>query len=216
MTLEAREFSRAEEFVHVASHAIGLGASVAGLPILVLAAGASGDAGDVVGCSVFGATLILLYGASTLYHALVRSRAKRIFRVLDHAAIYLLIAGTYTPFALTPLRGGWGWTLLAAIWCLAILGIVFEVVARPPDHRFSLPLYLGMGWLVVVAAEPLLGSVRIPGLLLLLFGGLSYSLGVVFFLWHRLPYHHALWHVAVLAGSALHYTSILYYVIPAA
>jgi hemolysin III len=212
--MAGRRFPRAEELVDFASHAVGLGASVAGLPILVLAAGASGDVGDVVGCSIFGATLILLYAASTLYHGLIRSRAKRFFGVLDHAAIYLLIAGTYTPFALTPLRGGWGWTLLAVIWSLAILGIVFEVVVRPPDRRFSLPLYLGMGWLVVVAAGPLLGSVRIPGLLLLLFGGLSYSSGVVFLLWHRLPYHHALWHVAVLAGSALHYAAILCYVIP--
>jgi hemolysin III len=199
--------------VHALSHGVGLIASVAGLAVLVVAAATRGDAWHVVGSCIFGSSLVLLYAASTLYHSFPESRAKQVFQVLDRSAIYLLIAGTYTPFMLVCLRGAWGWTLLVLVWSLACLGIVMEVTRRSRARRLSLVLYLLMGWLVVIAAGPLVRSVAPGGVLLLVLGGVTYSLGVIFYAWRR-PYHHAVWHGFVLGGSALHFTSVLVYVIP--
>ncbi len=207
-------YTTSEEVAHALTHGLGLVASVGGLVALVAAAWLRGDAWHVVGGAVFGATLVLLYGTSTLYHGTRHPRVKRIFQRLDHAAIFLLIAGTYTPFTLVSLRGGWGWTLLAVVWGLAILGILLEVAGN--TRRASLPLHLTMGWLVVIAAQPLARAVHPDGLLLLGLGGLAYTLGVVFYAWRGLPYNHAVWHLFVLAGSTCHFACVLGYVIPPA
>ena len=190
--------------------------SLAGMVVLVISAHLRGDAWHVAGCAVFGTTLVLLYAASTLYHGIPSPPAKRVLRQLDHAAVYLLIAGTYTPFTLVNLRGSWGWTLLALIWGLAVLGIALQVAIPRRVHRACVPLYLAMGWLIVIALEPLVRSVHSGGLLLLVLGGLAYTLGVVFYAWRRLPYNHAVWHVFVLGGSACHFSCVLSYVIPPA
>jgi hemolysin III len=208
------QYTLGEEIAHSLTHGLGLVLSLAGLVALVVAACLRGDAWHVVGCSVFGATLVLLYAASTLYHALRASRAKRVLQRLDHAAIFLLIAGTYTPFTLVSLRGGWGFALLAIVWSLAIVGVALVSAIPARMSRVAVGLYLGMGWLVVVAAEPLTRSVPAGGLALLLAGGLAYSLGVVFYAWRGLPYGHAIWHVFVLAGSGCHFSCVLGYVIP--
>ena len=205
-----------EEITHAITHGLGLLLSIAGLAVLVVAAISRGDTWHLVGCAVFGATLVLLYAASTLYHGVHHPRAKRVLRHLDHAAIYLLIAGSYTPFTLVSLRGGWGWTLLALVWGLAILGIALQVTRPSGLRRAAVPIYLVMGWLAVIAFEPLFRSLDSQGLVLLVLGGLAYTLGVVFYAWRRLPYNHAVWHLFVLAGSACHFSCVLGYVIPPA
>ncbi|MFQ5696653.1 MAG: hemolysin III family protein [Myxococcota bacterium] len=208
-------YSKGEEIAHLLSHGLGLLLSIAGLWVLASAASARGDALDVVACSVFGASLVLLYAASTLYHGIPVPRARWIFQKLDHCAIYVLIAGTYTPFALGTLRGGPGWTLFAGVWALAILGVGSIVLSRPVARRGSLVLYLGMGWIVLFVLPSLIASIAPAGLGLLVAGGLTYSAGVLFYVWRRLPYNHAIWHLFVLGGSALHFCAVLYYVIPA-
>ena len=207
-------YSVGEEVAHALTHGLGLLASAGGLLTLVAAACLRGDAWHIVGVSVFGATLVLLYASSTLYHGLRSPRVKRLCQRFDHAAIFLLIAGTYTPFTLISLRGGWGWTLLAIVWGLAVLGIALEVAGH--SRRVSVALHLAMGWLIVIAAEPLTRSLHPDGLLLLALGGLAYTLGVVFYAWRRLPYNHAVWHLFVMAGSGFHFACVLVYVIPPA
>ncbi|MHC4774320.1 MAG: PAQR family membrane homeostasis protein TrhA [Planctomycetota bacterium] len=209
-------YSLAEEIAHAITHGVGLLLSVAGLTILAVFATLRGEAWHIVSCSIYGSTLVLLYAASTFYHALPAPRAKAVFRVLDHAAVYVLIAGTYTPFTLVNLRGGWGWALFGVVWGLAIFGVVLEAVARQRVRVLSLVLYLGLGWLAAIAVKPLFDSVGAGGLALLLLGGLAYTGGVVFYCWQRLPYHHAIWHIFVLAGSVFHYFAVLFFVIPAA
>jgi len=209
-----REVPAAEETAHVLTHAIGLMLSVAGLVVLVVLASLRGDAWHVVSASIYGTTLILLYGASTVYHALPPSRAKGAWRLLDHSAIYLLIAGTYTPFTLVNLRGGWGWSLFGVVWGLATVGVVFENVATQRSRMISLVLYVGLGWLVAIAVKPFLNAVDTGGVILVALGGLAYTGGIVFYRWRELPYNHALWHAAVLVGSACHFFAILFYVMP--
>jgi hemolysin III len=209
-------YSVAEEIVHAVTHGVGLVLSAAGLVALMVAASLRGNAWHVVGCAVFGTTLVLLYAASTLYHGVQSPRAKRVLRRVDHAAIFLLIAGSYTPFTLVNLRGSWGWTLLALVWGLAILGVALHVAIPRGARRLSVPLSLAMGWLIVIALEPLVRSVHPDGLALLIAGGLAYTLGVVFYAWQRLPYNHAVWHLFVMAGSACHFSCVLGYVIPPA
>ncbi len=208
-------YSVAEEIAHAITHGVGFLLSVAALTILVVFASLHGDTWHIVSVSIYGSTLILLYTASTLYHALSAPHAKAVLRTLDHAAIYLLIAGTYTPFTLVNLRGGWGWTLFGMVWGLALFGVLLEAVARQRVRFLSVSLYLGLGWLVAIAVKPLLASVAAGGLALLLLGGLAYTGGVVFYGWQRLPYHHAIWHVFVMAGSICHFFAVLFYVIPA-
>lgn len=188
--------------------------SIAGLAVLVTVAARSGDALQVVSFSVFGATLILLYVASTLYHSIPIASAKRVLRVLDHSAIFLLIAGTYTPFALVSLRGPWGWGLLAAIWTLALIGILLVTTPLRRHRAPAIVLYLVMGWLVLIALEPLLQAIQKDGLLLLFLGGVVYTSGMIFYGWRRLPFHHAVWHLFVLGGSILHFFAVLLYAVP--
>ena len=209
-------YSAREELLHALSHGLGLLLSLAGGGVLVGLAAVRGNAWVVVGCTVFGVALVLLYAASTLYHGMRRGRAKRVLRRLDHAAIYLLIAGTYTPFALVSLGGAWGWTLLAVVLGMAALGIVLEATIPQRMGKVSVGLYLAMGWLGVVADGPLAAAMGAQGFLLLVLGGLAYSLGVVFYAWEGLPFHHAVWHLFVLAGSAFHFSCVLGSVIPPA
>jgi hemolysin III len=197
-----------EEVANALTHGFGAVLSVAGLGVLVSYAAAYGTAWHVVSFTVFGATLVILYAASTAYHALPEGAAKRAFRVLDHSAIYLLIAGTYTPFVLVSLRGAWGWSLFAVVWACAVLGIVLKHVCFARFQKASVALYAGMGWLSLVAARQVVAHVPGLGFWLLLGGGLVYTFGLVFYLWRR-PYHHAVWHAMVLSGSALHFFSVM-------
>jgi len=203
--------SPAEEVANSVCHGTGLLAALVGSPILLVQAARQGDAAFLVGASLFSATVILLYLTSTLYHALPAGTAKRVFRVLDHAAIYLLIAGTYTPFLLGALRGPWGWTLLGIVWGLAGAGIALKASGKAANPLFSTGLYLLMGWLVVIAAEPLVARLATASLLWLLAGGLSYTAGVVFYaLDARLRYGHLVWHLFVLTGTVCHYFAVLW------
>jgi hemolysin III len=209
-------YSRGEEIANSITHGIGIVFAITALAVLASYASLYGDAWHIVSCSVFGATLILLYVASTLYHAIQQPVAKSVLRVLDHSAILVLIAGTYTPFTLVNLRGPWGWTLFGVIWGLAAIGIVIETTRLRRFRAGLIALYVVMGWAVVAAVKPMLESVSSGGLLLLLAGGLAYTGGIVFYLWKRLPYNHAIWHLFVLAGSALHFFAVLFSVIPVA
>jgi len=203
------------ELANSLTHGAGLALAVAGCAILVVIAALRASAWHIVACSVYGATLVCLYGASTLYHAVRSPRWKRIFKIIDHSSIYLLIAGTYTPFTLVNLRGAWGWTLFGVVWGLTIAGILFKVWFVDHFPIASTVVYLLMGWLAVVAVKPLFTQVPLGGLLWILAGGLLYTAGVAFFAWQKLPYHHAVWHVFVLGGSVCHYFAVLFYVIPA-
>lgn len=207
-------YSVKEEVAHSVTHGVGLLLSVLGLVTLLVYSNQYGDAWHVVSSSIYGATLIALYASSTLYHAVTIPDLKKMLQKLDHAAIFLLIAGTYTPFTLVNLRGGWGWTLFGMVWSIAIAGMVMELIVSKRYQRVSLGLYLGLGWLVMIAIEPMLANVATGGLLLLLAGGLFYSLGVIFYVWKTLLYHHAIWHLFVLAGSACHFFAVFVYVIP--
>jgi hemolysin III len=209
-------YTLGEEIAHAVTHGIGVLLSVAGLALLVTYAALFGDVWHITSCSIYGATLILLYTASTLYHGIPMPNAKRLLQRFDHAAIFLLIAGTYTPFTLVNLRGSWGWTLFGLVWGFAIIGVLLELLRDKRLKWLSLTLYLGLGWLVVIAIEPLIDAVEVGGIVLLLAGGLCYSLGVIFYIWRRLAYHHAVWHIFVLAGSVLHFFSVFFYVVPAA
>lgn len=210
----ARHLFVAEEIANSVTHGVGLAGSLIGVPVLVIAAAGRADALHVVGCSVFAASLVALYAASTIYHALPPSRAKQVFRVIDHVAIYLLIAGTYTPFTLGVLRGTWGWTLFGVVWSLAAAGIVLKTLLGMRYPRASTVCYLMMGWLAVVAIRPIVAHVPAAGLAWLLAGGLLYTGGVAFFAWERLRHSHAVWHLCVLGGSACHFCAVLWYAAP--
>ncbi len=196
------------------THGVGGLLAIAGLAVLVTFAAIRGSAWHVVGCSIFGATMVLLYTSSTLYHAIRAPRAKQVLRRLDHAGIFLLIAGTYTPFTLVSLRGPWGWSLLGVIWGLAVLGILLQSGSRR-HPVLSVALYVAMGWTVLIAIRPLLSSLPRGGLVLLVLGGLAYTAGITFYAWRRLPFNHSIWHGFVLAGTVLHFFAVLRYVIPA-
>jgi hemolysin III len=189
-------------------------ASLIGVPILLGAAVGRGDAWDVAGCAIFAASLLGLYAASTLYHAVRPSRAKHLLRLIDHGAIYVLIAGTYTPFTLGVLRGGWGWGLFGVTWGLAAFGILFKALFRFRYPHASTLLYLGMGWLAVIAIRPLMERLAGGGVGLLLAGGLLYTLGVVFYVGDRRRYSHVVWHLFVLGGSGCHFLAVLWYALP--
>jgi hemolysin III len=206
-------FSRGEETAHAITHGLGALFSIACLVVLIVLAGERGSARMVVGVTIFGATMVILYATSTFYHALTPPRAKSLFELLDHGAIYLLIAGTYTPLCLSVLDGGWGWSLFGIGWGLAAIGIVYEVVLRRPWKKLSLIFYLALGWLVLIAVKPLMQTLPAPALWLLLLGGVSYTAGAVFYAWRAFPYHHAVWHLFVLGGSALHSICIIRYVV---
>jgi len=210
------QYSPREELANGITHGVGILLSIGGLAVLAAFAARFGDAWHIASCSIFGATLIIMYTASTLYHSIPLPRVRTILRVIDHSAIFFLIAGTYTPFTLVNLRGPWGWSLFGIVWGIALLGVAFQVTLLRRWAMASVGLYIAMGWVVVVAIKPLLATMAPTGFALLLAGGLSYTLGIVFYVWRRLPYHHAVWHLFVLGGSTLHFFAILLYVIPAA
>lgn len=206
-------YTAGEEIAHAVTHGIGIVLSIVGLVVLVVQAVEHGRVRAIVGASVFGTTLILLYVASTLYHSIPLVQAKLVLRTLDHSAIYVLIAGTYTPVALVSLHGPWGWSLLAVVWGLAVFGISLRMTPWNHFRVLRIALYVVMGWLILVAARPLYDHIGRTGMLLFIVGGVFYTAGIGFYLWKRLRYHHAIWHAFVLAGSVLHYFAILMYVI---
>jgi hemolysin III len=207
-------YSLGEEIANSITSGVGIVLAIAGLAVLTAFSAVRGTAWHVVGCSIFGAALVLAYTSSTLYHSIQIEGAKRLLRALDHSSIFLLIAGTYTPFLLVNLRGPWGWWLFGVIWSLAVAGIVLRLVLRGRLHWLVVSLYVAMGWVVVVAIKPLWEHIESGGLALLAAGGIAYTGGIVFYAWRRLPYHHAIWHGFVLLGSALHFFAVLFYVIP--
>lgn len=209
----AAKCSVGEEIANASTHGLGAVLSVAAMVVLVVNAARNGDALHIVGVTVFGASLVLLYFMSTVYHALQQPRLKRVFQIVDHSCIYLLIAGSYTPFTLGPLRGGIGWSLFGITWALALAGILIKILARGRFRRFSVLFYLGLGWIVVVAIKPVVESLPASALAWLIAGGAMYSLGVVFYLWRLLPYNHAIWHVFVLGGSVCHFVAVFWYAV---
>lgn len=211
---QSTKYSFREELAHSITHGIGAGLAIIGLVILLVAATRHGDFWHIVSAAIYGSSLILLYLASTLYHLFSAPRVKKFFQKLDHSMIYVLIAGTYTPLTLVTLRGAWGWTLFGLVWGMALCGLVLELLIKKRIQWFALTLYLGMGWLLVIAAKPLVGSLATGGLILLLTGGLCYTLGIFFYIWKNLSYHHAIWHLFVMAGSSAHFFAILFYVMP--
>ncbi len=213
---EGAAYTPGEELANALTHGLGLALSIAGLAVLVTLAAWRGDVWGVTSTAIFGATLVVLYTSSTLYHSMRGAPVKRLLRKFDHAAIFLLIAGTYTPFLLVNLRGPWGWSLLGVIWGLAVAGVVLKFWLAGRFKLGSTLLYLGMGWLIVIALRPMLRTVPENALWLLLAGGLCYSVGTVFYLWKKLPYHHAVWHLFVLGGSVCHFFAVFAAVIPRA
>jgi len=209
--VQERPQSLGEEIANSASHGLGFLATVAAFPVLVMAAQQRGDTAGIVGASVFATTMVLLYLASTLFHALPRCRAKRVFQILDHSAIYLLIAGTYTPFTLGVLRGSWGWTLFGIVWGLAVVGTVLKALGGVRYTTLSTWMYLAMGWVVLIAAETVWTLVPGWGLFWLVAGGVAYTAGAVFFMAERIRYFHFVWHLFVVAGTACHFIAVLRY-----
>jgi len=199
-----------EEIANSVSHGIGCIAALVGLPLLVLGARPHG-ATAVIGAAVFGATAVVLYLSSTLYHALAPNRAKRVFQLVDHSSIFLLIAGTYTPFTLGILRGPMGWTLFGIVWALAAAGVAMKATIGVRYARFSTGLYLAMGWLALVAAKQLWFQLPAWGLMWLVAGGLAYTVGVRFFATDHHPYRHFVWHLFVMAGTACHFMAVWRY-----
>ncbi|MEO3432189.1 hemolysin III family protein [Inquilinus sp. CAU 1745] len=208
--------SLAEQIANMATHGIGALLAVAGLVVLTVSASLHGTALHIVAVTIYGVTLVLLYLASTVYHSVRGPRARSICRMLDHAAIFLLIAGTYTPFALISMGGVWGWGMFVTIWTLAVAGVLFKIFFRVHGGPVSLIFYLSMGWIGIVAIGEMIASVDAGGLVWLMIGALAYTGGIVFYVWERLPFNHAVWHLFVLAGSASHFIAIAGYVGPAA
>ncbi len=216
MSAVSRRVGFREELANAITHGIGFVLSLIGLPVLILTALDHGEHSRVIGVSVFGATLVALYAASTLYHAVPHPTLKQKLRVLDHAAIYLLIAGTYTPFTLGVLRGTWGWTIFGIVWTLAVLGVLFKVLfGSGALARLSTALYVAMGWVVIIAIKPLVAAMESAGLMLLVGGGLCYTVGVVFYVDKRRAWTHPVWHLFVMSGSVCHYFAVLWYSAPA-
>lgn len=209
----ALRYTPGEELANSLTHGFGLLLSIVGLVGLMLVAG---GARETASCLVYGITLILVYTTSTLYHGVRRPDTKQLLRTLDHVAIFLLIAGTYTPFMLIALRGAWGWSLFVAVWTLAAVGAAFELTALRRMRGVMIALYIGMGWIGLVALKPLVAALPTPGLWLLFGGGVSYTFGVLFYVWRSLRYHHAVWHLFVLGGSVMQYFAVLFYVLPKA
>lgn len=206
---QPRTQSRGEEIANSVSHGVGLLAALAATPGLVLSAVRHGGAARIAGASVFVAAMVVLYLTSTLYHALPRNRAKRVFQVLDHAAIFLMIAGTYTPITLGVLRGTWGWTLFGLVWSLAIAGVALTAGGGVRYPKLTTSLYLAMGWLILIAVKPLWLRMPSEGLLWLLAGGIAYTVGVVFYAAKRVRYSHFIWHLFVITGTSCHYIAVL-------
>ena len=212
--MQLAKYTLGEELANLLTHGIGLLLAITGLVVISYIAAQAGETRHLVSGVIFAATLVLLYGTSTLYHGLPHRRLKPLLQQLDHSAIFLLIAGTYTPFTLVSLSGAWGWSLFGVVWGLALLGMVLKWSAWRRYETLALILYLLMGWIVLIAFEPLANAVAPGGLWLLIAGGLAYTGGVLFYLWERLPFNHAVWHLFVLTGSACHFFAVLFYVMP--
>lgn len=208
-----QRYSMSEEILNASTHGFGIILSIVGLVVLVAFASIDGSPVLITSCAVFGGTLIFAYSSSTLYHAINHEKTKRVFRQFDHAAIYLLIAGTYTPIVLVLLEKSWGWSIFFIIWTTAILGVILKFIYPSRFKKLSVALYLIMGWFVIIAIKQLMESMQSGGLWLMLIGGLFYSTGVIFYAWKSLPYNHAIWHLFVLAGSISHYFMVLFYVV---
>ena len=210
MSYQPSKYSLGEEIAHAVSHGLGALLGIAGFAVLVVAAATRGEgAWQVVPCGVYGVALVLMFTTSTLYHSFTNPRLKRVFRVLDHEMIFLMIAGSYTPLLLITLRGRLGWTLFGVVWGIAAAGMVFQGFFTGRFKGASTALYLLMGWISLVALKPLLENLSAAGIGWLLAGGLCYTLGAGVYLFKKIPYHHAVWHLLVLAGSACHYFVIL-------
>jgi hemolysin III len=211
LTSARRAQTSSEEIANSVSSGLGLLAVLAGTPMLIASALQRRSDFSLAGTIIFAGSMVLLYLASTIYHAVPEGRIKQFFHLLDHAAIYILIAGTYTPFALGALRGVWGWTLFAVVWGLAILGVSFKILGGLKHQRLSILTYLGMGWLALFAIRLFWLHIQLPGLLWIFSGGMAYTLGVLFYAAKRLPYNHFVWHLFVIAGTACHFCAVLWY-----
>ncbi|WP_211745974.1 hemolysin III family protein [Paenibacillus sp. Marseille-Q4541] len=207
-------YTRREEVVNAITHGVGAVLSVAALVLLIVAASVNGTAWHVVSFTVYGISMLLLYFNSTMVHALKEGKAKDLFEIFDHSSIYLFIAGTYTPFLLVALRGALGWTLFGIIWGVALFGVAFKAFFTKKFLFMSTLFYIAMGWLIVLAWGPLVATVPSGGMALLVAGGLMYTLGTLFYVWRGFPFHHAIWHLFVLAGSVLHFFAIFIYLTP--
>ena len=203
-----------EELANALTHGVGWALSIVGFVVLLVLAVLRGSAWTIAGCAIYGTTLVALYAASTLYHSTLTPAVKQAFLLCDHCAIYLLIAGTYTPFLLVNLRGPWGWSLFGVMWGMAIAGILFQLRFQGHFPILSTALYVAKGWVGIVAFKPILAHVPAHGLIWLVIGGLMYCVGVVFYAAKKIPYHHVIWHVFVMAGSTCHYFAVLFAIFP--
>ncbi len=211
---EMAQYSLLDEIFNSVTHGVGLLISIAGLVLLIVMSSIYGQASHIVSCTVFGVSLVLLYAASTLYHSFRRANIKKIFRIIDHSCIYVLIAGTYTPFLIVVVQGALGWTIFAVVWSLTVLGIIFKAFFINRFEIVSTIAYIVMGWLIILAIKPLYETLPAGGIAWLVAGGLAYTIGTIFYAWKKLPFNHAIWHLFVLTGSFCHLMSILFYVIP--
>lgn len=202
-------YTLGEEIANCVTHGVGVALAITGLTVLVVLAAIYGDAWRVVSFSIYGCSLLILYSASTLYHSIQHPRAKRVLRTMDHASIYILIAGTYTPFLLIGVRGTTGWTLLAIVWFMAAAGIVWKVFFLGRFEVLATLMYIFMGWMGVIAFRQMLVNVPQLGVVMLFAGGIVYTLGVIFYAWEKLPYNHAIWHLFVLGGSICHFFAVV-------
>ena len=207
------KYTKNEEIMNAVTHGIGAGLSIAGLVILVVFASMYGDAWKIVASAIYGASMIVLYTASTLYHSLSKTKAAPKLNMFDHISIYYLIAGSYTPFMLVNLRGGWGWSIFGVVWACAIAGTVLKIIYGNKLRKVSTIIYLAMGWLIIIAIYPFVKNVETGGIILVVLGGLSYTIGVIFYKWKSLPFNHAIWHLFVLAGTVLQFFAVLFYVV---
>ncbi len=207
-------YPRREEIANAITHGIGALLSLAGLVLLIVFSSMKGTAWHVVSFTIYGVSMLLLYSCSTLVHSFKEGKIKDLFEFFDHSSIYIYIAGTYTPFMLIAIRGSLGWSLFGVVWGIALLGVVFKAFFVKRFLFMSTIFYLIMGWLIVIAWGPLVAAVPNPGIVLLVTGGLLYTLGTVFYVWRAFPYHHAIWHLFVLAGSVTHFFAILLYLLP--
>lgn len=207
------KYTKNEEIMNALTHGIGAGLSIAGLVILVVFASMQGDAWKIVASAIYGASMIVLYTASTLYHSLSKTKVAPKLNMFDHISIYYLIAGSYTPFMLVNLRGGWGWSIFGVVWACAIAGTVLKIIYGNKLRKVSTIIYLAMGWLIIIAIYPFVKNVETGGIILVVLGGLSYTIGVIFYKWKSLPFNHAIWHLFVLAGTVLQFFAVLFYVV---
>ncbi|WP_026690341.1 PAQR family membrane homeostasis protein TrhA [Alteribacter aurantiacus] len=211
---QTHTFTKREEIANAITHGIGAAFALAALTLLIVFASIHGTASHVISFTIYGVTLLLMYVCSTLLHSLKQGRAKNVFEILDHSAIYLFIAGTYTPLMVIVVDGATGWILLSIVWAMAAIGIVFKVFFVKRFIFLSTLFYIAMGWMVVFALKPIAMTIEMGGIVLLVTGGVLYTVGTIFYIWRKFHYHHAIWHLFVLAASVTHFLSILLYVTP--